>query len=120
MITKNKGDLNIKEVFEQNHNGFSISFRDMEITEYKTGYSVSITNNKTTLEHIETTLQNVLITLNNLSINEDLKIIGGWKYEGEYYLGASLWINDKEEALRLMRLFNQEAIWDFKEKCEVK
>jgi len=112
--------MNIKEVFKKNPEGFSISYKGMELVEYKTGFSVGVTDNVSNIGDIETTLQNVLITLNNLSINEDLKIVGGWSFEGKYYLDASLWIHNKEDALILAKLFNQKAIWDFKNKDEVK
>ena len=93
MNIKQKNNLNIIEVFKQNKEGFSISFKEMALKKYKKGYAVSITNFKTNnINIIEDLFNKVLKVLNTLNINEDLKIIGGWVYEGFYYFCSFIYI----------------------------
>jgi len=121
MNIKQKNNLNIIEVFKQNKAGFSISFKEMALKKYKKGYAVSITNFKTNnINIIEDLFNKVLKVLNTLNINEDLKIIGGWVYEGFYYLDASILIKDIKTAEIVGKLFNQISIYNFYKKNSIK
>lgn len=109
--------MNIKEVFEQHPEGFSIKFEGYKLNHYpKKGYMVSITNYKTEkVEDLENLFKSVRIILNGLNCDDEHKYIGGWCKNGSYYLDASLWVEDEHQAFLIAQYFNQEAVFD----CEL-
>lgn len=111
--------MNIKEVIKENPEGFSINTNLMALETPKTGYMVSITNNKTTLESSEALFNRLLKVMNALSISKHDKFIGGWKEGKNYYLDGSIQVLTEIEAQYLGTLFNQKAYYDCKKQRSV-
>ena len=102
----------IKEVFDENPDGFSLNFKYGTLNTEENGYYVALTDNPTTRKDLETTYKKVWNFLKLLNVPDSFKIIGGWKEDNIYYLDASVWVLDKEDAHTLKRLFRQKALWD--------
>lgn len=113
--------MNIKQVFEQHPEGFTLNTNPLRIEFKKEGFYVSLTNNKfKDLEEAEEVFIRSLKVLNALSTNPDNKKVGGWKdREGNLYLDATLWVETEEEAIIIARLFQQKAYYDIKYRCGV-
>ena len=109
--------MNIKQVFKENPEGFSIDLSNMTLSDYKNGYIVAITDNMTDSSMIEGLFKNLLNASLYINVPEYKKVIGGWRDEQTkmFYLDLSVWVETREEAISLCKSFNQKAYYDCKE-----
>lgn len=115
-------EVSLLTVLKEN-GGFSVNMKHM-IVQKSDGYAVSLTNNQVYLEGddytdniaIKRAIREIWNFLRLLDITDKKKlIIGGWiNPEGVAYIDASIYETDKETAVRIAKLFNQKAIYDFK------
>lgn len=110
--TKNwtsQGYTNPLGIFEENEEGCTLNLNTLEKVVKTSGYYVAITDNE--LKFI------------TLSFIEELRVqakgdpniyLGYWKDSktNKHYLDLSVWVEDKEEALKLAVACNQKAVWD--------
>lgn len=109
--------MNIKEVMEQNPEGFSINLLSMSLDQTPTeGFIVAISNIKTELEDAETTFKRLLIASTVVNAKDKHLFIGGWKDSRGFFLDLSVWVETSFEAQVLGSIFRQREIWDCSEK----
>jgi len=106
--------MKISEVFEANPDGFSIDVNSEKLYiinkgDYKKGYLVAITDNKTNKDNIETLFNLLLKFCNKLNTKS---FIGGWREGENFYLDVCVYARNEDEAMYLKSIFNQKAIFD--------
>jgi hypothetical protein len=108
--------MKIKEALLKNKDGatFGLNFKPKS---FKSGYAVSITNNKIMLwtEKTEEELKREVEKLKSLAKELRLKryYLGWWTIDKVGWLDISLVLKNKSLALELAKLFSQKAVYDF-------
>ncbi len=103
----------IEKNLKENHDGVTLNFRGA-VVEKKRGYFVSISN-------ISGKRLSLLIT-KTLTIQKTAfkytknLYLGGWNDGNKYFLDLTLFVEEKEKAEYLGRLFNQQAIFNINKK----
>ena len=120
MITQDKPNESIteyktrlKNFILNNKNGFTINF-NINKARHKKGFYVALTDNSS--YNIDTAI-NTLLDLRILFLKEPINktfYIGGWidSKTNLFYLDLTIWINNKQDALKVARQYNQKAVFD--------
>ena len=95
--------------------GFTVNANTFDDAEMTDGYQVAIEDVETraSLDNIElmiTALKDINDYINNQSSND--LYVGGWIYNDELVMDVSQYVEDREHAMALGLLRNQEAIFD--------
>ena len=114
-ITKKMKTL--KEILLENKEGATLDF-DYRPQHFENGFAVSLTDNKIIdwFNWSDEEIKKEAEKIKNLAslLNIDKAFLGWWSDEEVGYLDLTLVIENKEDALRLGKLFNQKAVYDFR------
>ena len=107
----------ILKVARANKNGFTANLNG-DLINMQKGYAVSITNNNgTDLKQLVKNLDRAEPVINRAVKN---LFVGGWRNEAKvFFLDFSLILNSRSEAVAIAKQFNQEAIFNFKDKSSI-
>jgi len=107
----------LKEVLLENKEGATLDF-NYTPQHLKSGFAVSLTDNKIIdwFKWSDEEIKKEAEKIKNLAslLNIDKAFLGWWSDEEVGYLDLTLVIENKEDAIRLGKLFNQKAIYDFR------
>ena len=106
------GIRKLKRLFR--NGGFTATLKGNRIKK-KSGYCVSLTNNKDLdIKRLIGSLYRLQLSIKGYNL-----YIGGWVNEGIYYLDYTIIEPDKQKALKMASMFNQKAIYDLKTNSEI-
>lgn len=102
----------IRSIINTN-DGFTVDANGRPV-EKNNGYFVSLVQ---TQNNDVSNIDDVILIASSLNT-----FIGGWNDQttGRYYLDASIWIDDIEQAKKFGRLNSQLAIWDIANNTEIR
>ena len=105
----------IKEIYLNNKEGFTIGFDDLKAYSKNEGYSIGITNIKG--KNLNNLIRKVLFIGNNGFSQIKEKYIGGWfnPQDKMFYLDLSIVSNDTAEVKFMLKRFNQISCFSFKD-----
>lgn len=112
--------MNIKNILNKNKEGATLDPLTLKNVNFSNGYAVSITDNaiKSIDSKVQKDLQDLINSINTIAkkINLNKYYIGYWydKKTGVGYLDITVHISDKKTAVKMARLHNQKAIFNFK------
>lgn len=101
------------EHINNNPNGFTIDFNLKPLNKNK-GYVIALTNNNS--KDINALIDNLFILKENFKQYSKNLFIGGWldNETKTYFLDLSIYVTSKKYGLLIAKLYNQKAIFDFK------
>jgi predicted transcriptional regulator YdeE len=102
----------LKEYITNNQNGFTIDF-NLKPLRVKNGYAIAISNN--TEKDINKAIDNILVLKEKYNHFKKM-FIGGWVdiKTNTYFLDLTIYMKNKQDSIIIGQLFNQKAIFDFK------
>jgi len=104
--------------------GITLTSRLVQVKK-QTGFFVSLKEQGTIIELKDFTPDSLFLTINKLFIQYEIiynkQFIGIWldKVNGKVYIDISVWVQDREEAIRKGLAESQIAIWDIENGQEI-